>query len=185
MPLGPASNAVSARHLLSCPCGTQIPVAVSQAGGPVTCPDCGVTQSVPRLRDLRELPVEATDKPQASGWGFRQGVLTAGLLLAAALAAGAGWWAANEPGAPPEFNAATRNEDVAADLDRLSPADMWALYTFRYAPMAMNGMRVEANPRDQAANREIAQIRFYRDLCLYAAGGVLAVTLGAFAMLPR
>lgn len=160
-------------------------MAVSQAGGSVTCGECGALQSVPRLRDLRELPVEADSQSTSSGWGFRQGVLTAGLLLVAALAAGAGWFAATEPESPPKFNAASRDELVEADLEKLSPVDLWSLYLFRYAPMAIDGMQVAPNPGQEYANRMIDRSRMNRDLCLYGAGGVLALSLGAFALLPR
>lgn len=173
---------MSARHLLSCPCGKPIPVATSQAGGSVACPECGASQTVPRLRDLRELPLEPTSGRARGGWGFRQGVLTTGLLVSAALAAGGAWFAANEPAPPAEFNAANRNELITADLDRMSALDLWALYEFRYAPMRTNGMQVAENPQDAVIERAIERSRFGRKVCLYAAGGVLALAVGVFAL---
>lgn len=160
-------------------------MAVSQAGGTVSCSECGASLPVPRLRDLRDLPVEACSQSTGGGWGFRQGVLTAGLLLAAALAAGAGWFTATEPEAPPEFDAASRDAVVEADLEKMAPVDLWSLYLYRYAPMMTNGMQVAPNPGQEYAQRLVDRNRMNRDLCLYGAGGVLALSLGAFALLPR
>lgn len=176
---------MSARHLLSCQCGATIPVAASQAGGSAVCAECGATQSIPRLGQLRELPLETVSTNASGGWGFRQGLLTAGLLLSAALAAGAAWFAANEPAPPQEFNANSRAEMIDADLELMSPRDLWGLFTFRYQPMITNGMQRFENPQERAIRSAITRSQLFRDGLLYAAGGVLAAALGAFALLPK
>ena len=52
-------------HLLTCPnCQASIPVAKSQAGGQLTCPDCQNRLTIPKLGDLKQLPL--ADQPDES-----------------------------------------------------------------------------------------------------------------------
>lgn len=53
-------------YLVSCNCGEQLRVRVSQAGEQLTC-QCGATVSVPTIRGLKQLPVVADEehKPAA------------------------------------------------------------------------------------------------------------------------
>ena len=71
--------------LLPCPCGMDILVTSSQAGGLATCPACGRQEPVPRLRDLGKLRVvtEVASARTAGGWTAWHGLLLAGSLLAA------------------------------------------------------------------------------------------------------
>jgi len=46
-------------YLLPCDCSARIPVGPGQAGGSVTCPQCGIVTKVPRLGDLARLEVAA------------------------------------------------------------------------------------------------------------------------------
>lgn len=71
--------------LLPCPCGVDIPVTSSQAGGLATCPACGRQETVPRLRDLGKLRVvtEVARARTAGSWTAWHGLLLAGGLLAA------------------------------------------------------------------------------------------------------
>lgn len=176
---------MSARYLLPCSCGASIPVAASQAGGALRCEACQATLDVPRLRDLRELPVEAVATRAGSGWSFRLGVLTAGVLLATALAAGAGYFAATEPAPPAPFDAEARKEMVETGLDNLPPKELFQMFVQMYEPMAARGIEKLEPPRNRAINKAIENSQLYRDILLYAAGGVLAVALGSFALLPK
>jgi hypothetical protein len=75
-------------HLLTCPsCHTSIPVSPSQAGDQANCPACQTAVEVPRLGDLKKLPM-APDAPslkpaKAASGGFL--FLTLGLIGTACL----------------------------------------------------------------------------------------------------
>ena len=71
---------MSTRFQLPCSCGETIPVARSQAGLDVTCPQCRQQQRVPKLARLQELPriVEETD---AHHWGTAQLLTFAGIVI--------------------------------------------------------------------------------------------------------
>lgn len=46
-------------HLLPCPsCQTSLPVSLAQAGESVTCPSCQANVDIPKLGDLRRLPLD-------------------------------------------------------------------------------------------------------------------------------
>jgi hypothetical protein len=80
------------KHLLVCPCGTEIAVSGGQAGGQVVCTNCQATVAVPKLRALSRLPLapEIAAGPRG-GWGLSQGMLLAGGLLAIACWGAAAW----------------------------------------------------------------------------------------------
>ena len=62
------------RHLLTCPdCGKPNPIDTTQAGQTVSCQACGKPLSVPTLRKIRELPVDAEQEVSVSeGWSFER-----------------------------------------------------------------------------------------------------------------
>lgn len=72
--------------LLPCPCSERVSVTAGQAGGRATCPACGRSIDVPRLRDLAAyavVPVAASGPPRS---GLGRGLLVAGSALAAVAA---------------------------------------------------------------------------------------------------
>lgn len=176
--------AVSVRYLLPCACGKTIAVGPSQAGGSVTC-ECGQGVEVPRLRDLRELPVEADTANTGKGWSFRMGVLSAGLVLAALLAGAAGWFEINEPDPPAPFNAEARAEVVDRNLDQMAPADLVKLLSSVYEPAVSQGFTVAESPREEFIRRAIELSQQYQRILLLTAAGVLAVTVVLFAVSPK
>ncbi|WP_146445311.1 hypothetical protein [Botrimarina colliarenosi] len=175
---------MSVRYLLPCSCGQSIPVSASQAGGRVTC-ECGAEREAPRLRELRQLPTDQPEAKATAGWGFRQGVLSAGLVIAGLLAGVAGWFAAIEPAAPEPFDAAARQAAVEQGLDAMPPVGLWQLQKTYYEPLVRNGFEVAQSPQDQAILARIDQCRLYRNSLLAAAGVVAALAVGAFVALPR
>ena len=52
-------------HILKCDCGQDIPVATSQAGEQIRCAACGQTVNVPKLRELRSLPIRQDEGQSA------------------------------------------------------------------------------------------------------------------------
>jgi len=80
------------KYRLDCQCGAAVDVGAGQAGGETVCDACGSRLAVPKLRDLSQLPPAAADpgEPRA-GWGFSQGVLLAGCLIAVVGWGSAGW----------------------------------------------------------------------------------------------
>ena len=128
-----------AKHLLTCACGRQIEVEPGQAGGTTACA-CGATVSVPTLRQLRQLPRAIEDGAAAPrGWGARQGVVAACVILAVAclLVAAASRYSQPEL---PTFDAAVRSSAVERGLAGLTPASAWRLWVDTYEPLAARGM---------------------------------------------
>ncbi|QDV76065.1 hypothetical protein [Botrimarina mediterranea] len=176
---------MSTRHLLPCTaCGKSVPVSPSQAGGAVTC-ECGARLDVPRLGEMRNLPADESVPPQAAAWSFRNGVLSAGLLIAGALAAGAGWFAAVEPAPPAPPDAAARTESVQRQLDAMPPAQLFQLYTEIYKPLIDRGFQEFKSPEDVATLRRIDQCRLYRNVLVGAAGAVVVATLVLVGVAPK
>lgn len=82
---------MSAKYLLPCKCGKEIPVELRQAGQQVRC-ECGAEHEVPRMQDLRRLKHADAPQPETRPmakrrWGRRQRLLVVGgvLVLLAAL----------------------------------------------------------------------------------------------------
>lgn len=83
----------SAKYLLPCSCGKQLPVETSQAGERITC-DCGKEIEVPTLLKLRQLdhvPSEDVAVVRRRSWGGRQRMLLLGSVLALAGLAWTAW----------------------------------------------------------------------------------------------
>jgi len=69
------------KHLLICSCGEELVVDARQAGETVEC-KCGKTVDVPRLGDLRQLPVVSDRQSQSPPWTLQQGLtFAAGSLV--------------------------------------------------------------------------------------------------------
>lgn len=83
-------------HLLPCPhCQAPIEVAPSKAGGQVNCPSCQAVASVPKLGDLKQLPLAgpaADAKPVAAARttssGNQIGFVALGVIATASLLIG-------------------------------------------------------------------------------------------------
>jgi len=165
------------RYLLTCGCGTGAPVEVGQAGGQVDCPACGAKLDVPPLRKLRHLPVSAAvaaDQPAI--WSARQGVATAGLILASVLACIALWNRLTEPTVP-EFDPAARLESVDRALDAMTPDQGWQMWIELYRPMAERGFANIEDPHKQAIEQHIAKRRFFQKTLLIAAAICAAIAI--------
>ncbi|QDT70441.1 hypothetical protein MalM25_33890 [Planctomycetes bacterium MalM25] len=176
---------MSVRYLLPCPCGKPAPVSASQAGGVVTCPACGETLETPRLRDLVQLPTEEAQTPPKSGWSPRQGVLTAGLLLAAALAGGGGWFAANEPQPPAPFDPSARSALVEKGLEQMSATDLWKTYHAFYQPMMQHGLQSSETHLDRNTKEAIRMSHLYQRTLFFAAAAVAVAAGAIYCVLPK
>jgi hypothetical protein len=122
-------------HLLPCPsCQASIPVSPSQAGDTVACPSCHQSVDIPKLGELRQLPLaepvgEAVDVGQPAGAESSRlaqtGFVLSGLVAAASLLV-AGFcgirWALTEVPNNTERHVAGTREDMskfsAAELIR-------------------------------------------------------------------
>lgn len=113
------------------------------------------------------------------------GVLSAGLLLAGALAAGAGWFAVNEPEPPAPFDPATRQAIVEEGLEQMEPAGLWRLLVEVYEPAVSQGFRQAESPRDEFINRAIGLSQQYQRALLIAAAAVAVLTVILFAVSPK
>lgn len=172
-------------YLLPCSsCGESIRISPSQAGGSVTCV-CGASAEAPRLGQLRQLPTLDEQDSAASSWGFRQGVVATCLILAALLGAAGGWLAANELTPPQELNMADYLEVVDQNVDNLTPAQTYDLWTQSYKTLAMAGF-VDPNEKITAVRKQMAATqRLYRNGLLIAAGVALVGGIAAGVALPR
>ena len=82
-------------HLLPCPsCHAALPVSPSQAGDQTTCPECQATVAIPKLGELRRLPLAEQDSGISaagdqqgieSSSASRAGFVVLGLIAAASL----------------------------------------------------------------------------------------------------
>jgi hypothetical protein len=172
------------KYLLNCECGQNVPVDLGQAGGQIGCPSCGRRLDVPPLRMLRHLPqAEPAVEKASSAWGPRQGVVTAGILLAAVLLLIALWSRFTEPSVP-EFNPDNRLQSVDTALDTMTPEQGWQLWVDLYRPMAERGLAVIEDPHKQAIEQYVAKKRFFQTTMLVAAG-ICAAVAAAAAMWPK
>lgn len=173
------------RYLLPCSCGKAVAVSPSQAGGEVTCV-CGQRLEAPRLRELQLLPVEEqAGGASTSAWGFRQGLLSVGLILAALLAAGGLWFARQAPEPPKPFDAEARRALVEKSLEQMSPTELWEMFRTIYEPSARRGLVQAESAGEKGVLAQIEFCETYRDRLWFAAGGVLVATLLVYALLPQ
>lgn len=167
-------------YLLPCPCGDSVRVEPRQAGERVACA-CGDQLEAPPLRKMRELPPapDAADDRRGGGWSYRQGVLTAGLILASLFAAIGGYFWRSEPAPPSEFDGDVRTAAVARDLDRWTPKFAFEIWRNQYEPILRRG-RLDpfVNPAEKAVNQQITMHRIYRWTFL---GVAVVVAIGSVA----
>lgn len=70
-------------YLLTCGCSAAVTVGPGQAGGNVTCPQCGASLAVPRLGELARLPSAApAEAASAASWTAAHGCVLGGVLVA-------------------------------------------------------------------------------------------------------
>jgi len=118
---------------------------------------------------MRDLPL-ADSSPQAAqhatqqagGWGFAQGLLTAGLLLAAILTAVGGYFWINEPPPPAKFDAALRIEHTHSNIDGWSAHESFEAWRQIYRPLVTSQIEELINPLEEPTLRNIALYRMYR-----------------------
>src|SRR4051812_18213360 len=123
------------KYLVECKCGNKLPAEMGQAGGRIAC-TCGNFVDVPPLRKLRHLPPAETEVAgTTSTWNARKGVITASLLLAAALAIVNAWSWFTQPSVP-DFDPAGYQRAIEQGLNKLTPGQSWELWIEYYKPMA-------------------------------------------------
>lgn len=165
------------RYRLDCRCGKATLVSTSQAGESIAC-ECGLMLEIPALRQLKQLPVvsDEVDAQQRGGWGFRQGVLTAALLVATTLASIGGYFHATAP-RPPEV--IDRDALVAAGVEQLTAQAGWELWVSQYQPVFARGQLEVAVDYRQAAYEEqkafnrLCRMGFYGAALVSALAGVV------------
>lgn len=150
------------KYLVPCACGKQLSVDASLAGRRVTC-TCGTAFDAPTLSRLRGFPLDSQPAGAAAttgGWGLRQGLLAAGVLVGLLLGgAGAYCWRL-EPAPPEGFDAAGRAATIQRRLESLRPAEAFGLWVNLYVPMQGAGEFID--PEKQARLERIADLRLYR-----------------------
>lgn len=173
-------------YLLPCECGKDILVETRQAGDRVRC-ECGLEQEVPPLRRIRHLPqaqpATATtgSRGSSSSWGFRQGFLTAGSLIAILLLAGGMYFWLNEPAPPEDFNPEMFVQQADARIDAWTPAEAFQAWVFAYRPTLTKELQPMVNPNEESIYAAIDQSRLYRNILLGAAAAVAILSLTIYA----
>jgi hypothetical protein len=94
--------------LLPCSCSVDIPVSAGLAGGRVSCPSCGRSIDVPKLRELSRLREQPAGSPAQTRWSPAHAVLLAGSAVAVLS------WAASMLVLP--------RSDIAVDLEAIRAA---------------------------------------------------------------
>ncbi|MEN1681785.1 MAG: hypothetical protein AAGJ46_19560 [Planctomycetota bacterium] len=165
-------------YLLPCQCGQSIRVEPRQAGEKVTCSGCSDVLEVPSLRQIRELPPAPDESaPRRSSWSARQGVLTAGMLVTAALIGVGAYFYSVMPLPPEEVN---RDLQIAQGLEVITPLDGFQLWMQQYQPIFTRG-QIEpfVDRRGAYYERALLMNQIYRA----ASFGLAAVIgLGAIAI---
>lgn len=162
-------------YLLPCDCSARIPVGPGQAGGSVTCPQCGIVTKVPRLGDLARLEVAAAAPPTTGRrWTILHAVTAAGVVTAIVSTAAA--WGIDA------FNGASTRSFLNPDVIRASMDAADAAEAYRgWQAFARGGIRrpplaVEVKlERMERATGRIADV--FRGLALVG----LAIAVGGGA----
>lgn len=140
---------------------------------------------MPPLRVLRHLPTEVKEVapehpvPGASSWGARQGIATLAFIIALLFAAAAAWSYRGEP-VLPEFNPAAHAENIARNIDALTPVQAWRVWVSEYKPLAEVGFVEMRYMHEDAIRAEIERRRFFQIVMLSLAGFFTVVGLGAY-----
>jgi hypothetical protein len=159
-------------YLLSCPCSNQISIEMGQAGGQITCSNCGRTVDVPTLRQLRHLPQQREEpKTAASTWTTRKGWTTGSLIVVLVLLAWSAWSKYKDPQLP-KFELADRL--AAVEHQMKSPAGAWDSWVSYYKPLAEHGFPVFHASNTEAILQEVANRQFFRKM-LWSIAGIFAL----------
>jgi hypothetical protein len=163
------------RYLLPCQCGRQIPISTSQAGETLTC-ECGQSQTAPKLRELRQLPLAGYEEPARSGlaWSRKQGMLFAGglaILLLAAITLAITTLQRRTLHTEAPTIAPERMDDFLAEIDRNTPLQNLEVWK---KEILEEGLEREGDPR-YVTERRIAGVLHG---IMLAAGAGAVVGLG-------
>lgn len=181
---------MSAKYLIQCECGQTIPVEVRQAGTTVGC-SCGKINSIPPLRQLRELP-QASDStpspPRPATWGLRQGIALLGGVTAAALAGWGVWLGSRIPPVDTYDNAVREAMQQEFDhaLEHATPAQLYRAWVLEYSYLDERGFsqpHIAANQKQW--QEQIERLLLQRNVLLGSAAGVGVLALGLWLLLPR
>jgi hypothetical protein len=153
-------------YLLPCECTADVAVTAGQAGGRVTCPQCGREVIVPKLGDLaRVRRKEVAEHARTVAWRPAQAVAFLGAIVAAGSLAGALWFAPGTAGVIDE----QALRAAVLTVDESTAYRVWSEVLAR------------ANVRRPPSEEELALLRRMRFadgvrgvLALVAAGGALA-----------
>ena len=160
---------MSAKYLLPCRCGQQIPVEPRQAGQKVVC-SCGATMQVPRLLEIMALepaPDESKTRPTAASWGWRQRTKLLGVILLSIAVVAAGLLLMNRPVS--RFDVVSP-EEVLRNAHQMTPTETW-----NYWQWAKQGLDRRIDQEHAAA---VVRFRIW-----LAASAVAALTGGGLIVL--
>lgn len=173
------------KHLLRCECGIDLLVEPRQAGQHVEC-TCGQSVAVPGLSAIRALPEADEQAPESrGGWSVSHGVLTAGLLLATALAGGGAYVWSTEPPAPEAYTPEARTDRLANVLQSLEPYQLFDLWGPNYRYLARTGIPEYSDRQSEYLQHQVDKSRQLRWALLGAAALVALGAIGSAAVMRR
>ena len=170
-------------YLLPCTCGKPVRVVPRQAGDRVRC-ECGAEVEVPPLSKMRQLEeADPETAARAFSWGFREGVVTACLLICVAFASFGGLVWSQEPPPPRPFSAEAWGAQAEKDIEGLTPLGIWRVWNLRYRPLTTEPLEEMLDPNQAAREQWGGFLRITRLACFGLAGLAGAIGLGSAAVL--
>jgi hypothetical protein len=143
-----AEVSASMKYLLPCPaCNSPLPVETGQAGQTIRC-TCGNSVEVPSIRGLRTLEPLADERPAASTWTKRKGLLFLGAALSIGGLIAAGAVAALRPSAKDDggFKIEVNEDAIRSEVAALPPLE--SIERFQMADAALPTTFAEQKPEE-------------------------------------
>ncbi len=137
------------RYVLSCTCGSKIPVHRSQAGSRVECAECGKVLEIPTIRGFSDLEIEGESSSSDSlvkrprRWTTLKGSIAAICFVLALVGLGrSGLYAYFRWMNPTPFSESDMLREAQQVAAEFTPAETWDTWTF----LQESGLGQKKNP---------------------------------------
>jgi hypothetical protein len=179
---------MAAKYLILCECGAEHPVSTHQAGAELSC-QCGKTLSVPRLRDLQQLPQVTTSAPDlpSTRWNAGHSLGLAGIIVALVSLAGA-LWAHSSIRPLDEYQELVGQHSMAMVdhwLGQATPAELFKVWHNEIEKLRQEGFQAEMRSDERVVESSEAQLIILRNLGFGLAGLGLAIAIAGWVGATR